>query len=104
MSRKELDSAIQKMHDNKAPGPDGLSTEFYRTFWPLLAGDLMEIFNLGHNQGQLSESQMTSLLRLLFKKGEREFLDNWRPISLLNTHYKLLATVLPIGYGRHYPT
>ena len=94
ITRKELDAAIQKMQDNKAPGPDGLSTEFYRTFWPLLAGDLMEIFNLGHDQGQLSESQMTWLLRLLFKKGERELLNNWRPISLLNTDYKLLATVL----------
>ena len=27
----------KRMHDNKAPGPDGLSTEFYRTFWSLLA-------------------------------------------------------------------
>ena len=70
------------MHDNKAPGPDGLSTEFYRTFWSLLAEDLVRIFNIGYDKEQLSESQMSSLLRPLFKKGERDRIENWRPISI----------------------
>ncbi len=94
VTRKELDTALKRMHDNKAPGPDGLSTEFYKTFWPMLADDLTEVFNLGYENEQLSESQMSSILRLLFKKGERELIENWRPISLLNTDYKLLATVI----------
>ena len=54
----------------------------------------MEIFNLWYEQERLSESQMSLLQRLLFKKGKRERIENWRPISLLNSDYKLLATVL----------
>ena len=32
----ELDNAIKTMARNKSPGPDGLTTEFYQTFWDLL--------------------------------------------------------------------
>ena len=42
----------------------------------------------------MTQSQQESLLRLLYKKQERELLKNWRPISLLNTDYKILATAL----------
>ena len=42
----------------------------------------------------MSESQKQSILTLIFKKGDRKILDNWRPISLLNTDYKIIARVL----------
>ena len=42
----------------------------------------------------LSFSQQTSVLSLLFKKGDPLVLDNYRPISLLNVDLKLLSYVL----------
>lgn len=35
------------------------------------------------------------LMTLPYKKGLREELEKWRPITLLNFEYKLLAKVLP---------
>ena len=92
----ELDASIKKMNLNKSPGPDGLTTEFYRTFWNELADDLCDIYNSAttHEKERMSDSQTTSILRLLFKKGERHFLRNWRPIALLNTDYKILSTTI----------
>ena len=40
------------------------------------------------------------LLTLLFKKGDRALLSNWRPISLHNTDYKILAKVLSIRLSK----
>ena len=34
------------------------------------------------------------MISLLYKKGDREELSNWRPISLLNTDYKLVTKIL----------
>ena len=33
-------------------------------------------------------------MKLLYKKGDNQLLDNWRPISLLNTDFKIFAHVL----------
>lgn len=76
----------------KSPGPDGPTIEFYRTFWKELSVDLCDLYNNAYEH--LSTSQTSSLLRLLFKKGDRRNLKNWRPIALLNTDYKILATTL----------
>lgn len=94
MTLEELSLAISNMHCNKSPGPDGLTTEFYKTFWQQLAPDIVTIFNLAFEYGELTTSQKESLLRLLYKKGDRTWLTNWRPISLLNCDYKILSTAL----------
>ena len=65
ITRAELDVSIRKMHLNKSPGPDGLSTEFYQTFWKELAQDLCEVYNYAYTAEHMSDSQTNSLLRLL---------------------------------------
>lgn len=100
-TREEADAAIAHMHLNKSPGPDGLTIEFYKTFWSTLAPYVIDIFNLAFEYEELTSSQKESLLHLLFKKGNRLWLKNWRPISLLNCDYKILATTL---YKRLQPT
>jgi hypothetical protein len=42
----------------------------------------------------MSYSQRSSILSLLFKKGDPFCLDNYRPISLLNVDLKLIAHIL----------
>ena len=82
------------MKNNKSPGSDGLSVEFYKTFSPQIKNDLIDSLNLAYDNGTLSTTQKRSILSLLFKKNDKHLLKNWRPISLLNTDYKILAHVL----------
>ena len=42
----------------------------------------------------LSKSQYNAIITLLYKKGNREDISNWRPISLLNTDYKIITKLL----------
>ena len=89
-----LSAVRRKINMNKSPGPDSLTTEFYNTFWTELEAGLVELYNSNFLMGEMTQSQQETILRLLYKKQERELLKNWRPISLLNTDYKILATAL----------
>ena len=51
--------------------------------------------NYGLNKGELSFSQKQAVITLIEKEGkDRRFVKNWRPISLLNTDYKIISKVL----------
>ena len=93
-SKEELHSALQGLQTGKSPGSDGLPTEFYLFFWDSLGDLLVSVFNERFRLGILSDSQRESLLRLIHKKDERNLAKNWRPISLLNTDYKLASKVI----------
>ena len=77
------------MKDGKSPGYDGLSVEFYKEYWETIGHLVTASFNEASKYGTLSDSQKTAVLTLIFKKGDREFLKNYRPISLTNADYKI---------------
>ena len=86
---EECREALNGMNTGKSPGIDGLTAEFYLAFWAVTGEDLVEVLNYGFQNGQLSVSQRRGLLSLIFKKGEKRDLKNWRPISLLCVDYKI---------------
>ena len=90
----ECFEAASQMSTNKSLGSDGLSVEFYRRFWGLIGPNLAEILNYSFQHGSLSETQCRGIICLLYKKDDPLELKNWRPISLLNTDYKICTKVL----------
>lgn len=50
--------------------------------------------NESFEKGHLRYSQRKGVITLLFKGGDKQELENWRPITLLNIDYKILAMVL----------
>ncbi len=91
---KDMTNAIKRMNNNKSPGPDGIIIEFYKLYWKETGEHLLQIFKESFNNKMLPYSQYLAVIVLLFKKGDREDLRNWRPISLLNTDTKILSKVL----------
>ena len=81
--------------NNKTPGSDGISVEFYKVFWDKIKMYLIESYDYSFEHDLLSIEQKRALL-LLIPKGtkDKRLLKNWRPISLLNVDYKILAKVL----------
>lgn len=94
ITEEELLKAVNSMENNKSPGFDGLTTNFYKHFWHLLGEKLTRVYNYAFRTGSLALSQRRGIITLLFKKGDRTQLKNWRPITLLNTDYKILTKAL----------
>lgn len=94
LSPDELFAALKGLQTGKSPGSDGLPTEFYLAFWDDIGDSLSLVLNERFRLGSLTDSQRESLLRLIHKKDDRRLPKNWRPISLLNTDYKLVSKVI----------
>ena len=91
---EECTNSLFSMKLNKSPGSDGLSVEFYQNFWSTLREPFMNALNESINKGELTGSQEHGILSLIFKSGDETKLGNWRPITLLNVDYKIIARTL----------
>lgn len=79
----------------KNPGDNGFTKEFYEAFFDLLGNALLESFNAGFQNGQLSVSQKRGIISLIPKDENNSIsLSNWRPVTLLNVDYKILAKLI----------
>ena len=96
LTQAEILSALKTSNTNSAPGPDGLTSEFYKVFWNDIKDPLFASYLHSFEINRLSFSQYQGLICLHHKgKGlKREVIGNWRPISLTNIDYKLIAKVL----------
>ena len=81
ITEKELFEALKYMQNNKSPGNDGLSKEFYETFWEELKKPFMYATQKSYNIKQLCVSKRQAVIKLVEKKGiDKRFIKNWRPI------------------------
>ena len=94
ITENECFKAVKNMKSNKSPGSDGLTVEFYKKFWKYIKELLLNSINEGYNRGKLSDSQRVGILSLMYKKNDPCDLNNWRPLTLLNTDYKIIARCL----------
>jgi hypothetical protein len=88
---QECTDALFAMKNNKSPGLDGLTCEFYKTFWSKLKKHFFSTIQKSFDIDKLPVSQRLSVLSILYKKGDKNLLENYRPISLTNTDYKIIA-------------
>ncbi len=93
--KKEILNSLKELHNGKTPGTDGLSPDFYKSFWIYIKLLLIESIEHTTKTGELSIEQKRGIITLLPKKdNSRHFLKHWRPISLLNTDYKIIAKLI----------
>ena len=59
---------MKSMKNNKTPGNNGLTKEFYETFWDELKTPLMESVNQAFHTEILSISQRQAVIKLIEKK------------------------------------
>jgi hypothetical protein len=91
----ELLASLKRAKNNKSPGMDGYTVEFYKFFWRDIGHFLLRSINEGYKNGCLSSSQKQGIITCIPKPGKpRNTLKNWRPITLLNTAYKLASSCI----------
>ena len=101
----DIFDSMKSIKNNKTPGNEGLTKEFYKTFWDELKTPLMKSITQAFHMKILSISQKQAAIKISEKKyRDKRYIKNWRPISLLNIDTKILSkaisnnlkTVLPV--------
>ena len=84
LSVRECFDCLQSFENDKSPGNDGLTVEFFKTFWNSLGNLLVDCLNYSYDFGELSNTQKQVVIKLIEKKGkDKRHIRNWRPISLI---------------------
>ena len=83
------------MLNNKSAGNEGLTKEFYETYWEELKIPLRNSITKSYQNGQLSISERQAVIKLIEKKDkDKKLIKNWRSISLLNIDAKGISKIL----------
>lgn len=92
---EEIKDSICRLKNNKSPGNDGLTSEFFKLFVDKISPFLLAVYEESFLRGELPPSLKQGIITLIPKPNKDLLvIDNWRPITLLNNDYKVIASVL----------
>ena len=91
---EELRSTIKRLKRRKACGPDDIPMELYKELDEDNLRQLDEIVKNWWNNEDMPKEETRARVVTIFKKGDTSNISNYRPISLLNSTYKIFTAIL----------
>lgn len=94
VTEEEIIKVSWSMDSDKAPGPDGFTIHFYKACWDIIKHDLKRMIWGFWKKAKVGGSTNSTYLALIPKDTNPETFSRFRPISLCNASYKILAKLL----------
>jgi hypothetical protein len=93
-SKDEVKAAFFQMHTSKAPDPDGMSPLFFQKYWSIVGEDVCAaVLDCLHLGCMLKAINFTHIA-LIPKVKNPDNLSQYKPISLCNVLYRIVAEVI----------
>ncbi|GKD40409.1 hypothetical protein Tco_1260616 [Tanacetum coccineum] len=94
ITHDEIRAAVWDCGENKSPGPDGFTFEFFRKYWSIVGTDFCEAVDWFFQQGSFAKGCNSSFLALIPKVHDPKVVSDFHPISLIGCLYKVVTKVL----------
>ena len=94
ISELEVQSAIDNLENKKSCGCDGISNKLLKLIKNEISKPITLIVNQSIKTGIFSNALKIAKVKPIYKKGDKADLNNYRPISLLPTIYKIFECVI----------
>ncbi|MCH83612.1 cysteine-rich receptor-like protein kinase, partial [Trifolium medium] len=93
-SEAEVKEVVWDCDSYKSPCLDGINFGFIKDFWAEFRGDLMRFISEFHRNDKLTKGINATFIALIPKIDCPQRLNDFRPISLVGSLYKILAKML----------
>nr|GEX71249.1 RNA-directed DNA polymerase, eukaryota [Tanacetum cinerariifolium] len=90
----EIRAVVWDCRENKSPGPDGYTFEFFRRYWNLIGSDFSSAVKCFFKNGSFPRGCNSSFITLIPKVVDAKFVTDFRPISLIGGVYKVVTKIL----------
>lgn len=94
VSMEEVEEAVKDMPNDKAPGPDGFTINFYKACWQTVKTEVWEVVDDSRQSGSILKALNSTFLALIPKEEEARTPEKFRPIALCNVIYKIISKVI----------
>ncbi|GJV11232.1 RNA-directed DNA polymerase, eukaryota [Tanacetum coccineum] len=96
VSCDEIRQAVWGCGEDKSPGPDGFTFEFFRKFWDIIGPDFCVAVKWFFDHSSFSRGCNSSFVALIPKNSDPKFVTDFRPISLIGCLYKVVTKILAL--------
>ncbi|GJV33899.1 RNA-directed DNA polymerase, eukaryota, reverse transcriptase zinc-binding domain protein [Tanacetum coccineum] len=94
VSKEEIKSVIFAMNDDKAPGPDGFSSKFFKASWSVIGDEVCSAIGDFFKNGRLLKEVNATIIALVPKSQTPQKVSDFRPISCCNVLYKAITKII----------
>nr|GEY59397.1 putative RNA-directed DNA polymerase, eukaryota, reverse transcriptase zinc-binding domain protein [Tanacetum cinerariifolium] len=94
VSNEEIRKAAWACGENKSPGPDGFTFEFFRKFWLVVGPDFCIVVKWFFDHGVFATGCNFFFVTLIPKTLDPKLVSEFRPISLIGSLYKVVTKIL----------
>nr|GFB58325.1 RNA-directed DNA polymerase, eukaryota, reverse transcriptase zinc-binding domain protein [Tanacetum cinerariifolium] len=94
VSNEEIKLALFDIDGNKAPGPDGFSSQFFKDSWSVVGDDVCKVVRDFFSNGKLLKEINATVISLVPKVAAPPKVSDYRPIACCNVVYKIISKVI----------
>ncbi|KAJ0711326.1 putative RNA-directed DNA polymerase [Helianthus annuus] len=94
VTREKVKKAMFSIGENKAPGPDGYTSAFFKQAWDIVGDEVTNAVLAFFDNGKLLKQINHTIIALVPKKDSPNSVLDYRPISCCNVLFKCISKIL----------